>query len=136
MALIAERTNFFLATIDSAFSSYEPGDGGIESAIRAAMTALFHEESLLLLAAERELGGLGQRDPVVAAELIRGVARLVEAIAQFGLSIELGPDLAELRARAGSMIAATFGQVEIWICSGGGDPLPHREAAIRRGGLR
>ena len=131
MALIAEGANFFLATIESAFSSYEPGDGGIEDAIRTAMNALFREESLLLLSAERELGGLGQRDPVVAAELIRGVARLVEAIAQFGLSIELGPDIDELRARAGSMIAATFGQVEIWICSGGGDPRPHREAAVR-----
>jgi AcrR family transcriptional regulator len=131
IALIAEGENFFLATIESAFSSYEPGTGGIEGAIRTAMTALFREENLLLLSAERELGSLGQRDPAVAAELISGVARLVEAIAQFGLSIELGPALDELRARAACMVAATFGQVELWLCSGGGDPSPHREAAVR-----
>jgi hypothetical protein len=67
----------------------------------------------------------------VAEELRHGVAGLIEAIARFGLSIELGPDLDDLRGRAGCMVAATFGQVEIWICSGGGDPIPHREAAIR-----
>ena len=131
IALIAEGANFFRATIESAFSSYEPDAGGIEGAIRTAMTDLFREETFLLLSAERELTGLGQRNTAVAEELLQGVAGLVEAIAQFGLSIELSSDLDDLRARAGCMIAATFGQVEIWICSGGGDPMPHREAAIR-----
>ncbi|HJO24665.1 MAG: TetR/AcrR family transcriptional regulator [Myxococcota bacterium] len=131
IALIAEGTNFFRATIESAFSSYEPDEGGIEDAIRTAMTDLFREENFMRLAAERELGGMGQRNEVVAAELIQGVASLVEAIARFGLSIELGPDLNDLRDRAGCMVAATFGQVELWICSGGGDPGPHCEAAIR-----
>ena len=131
IALIAEGVNFFRATIESAFTSYQPNAGGIEGAVRTAMTDLFREENLLLLSAERELASLGQRDPAVAAELRQGVAELVEAIARFGLSIELGPDLDDLRARAGCMIAATFGQVEIWIYSGGGDPAPHREAAIR-----
>ncbi|MBW2445220.1 MAG: TetR/AcrR family transcriptional regulator [Deltaproteobacteria bacterium] len=130
-ALIAEGTNFFLATIEAAFSSYTPGEGGIEDAVRNAMSALFREENLPLLAAERELGSLGHHDPAVAAELIAGVGRLVESIAQFGHSIDLGPDLDELRARAGCMLAATFGQVELWLYSGGGDPAPHREAAIR-----
>ncbi len=55
IALIAEGANFFLATIESAFSSYEPGAGGLEDAIRTAMTALFRDENLLLLSAEREL---------------------------------------------------------------------------------
>ncbi|MCP5056483.1 MAG: TetR/AcrR family transcriptional regulator [bacterium] len=131
MALIAEGTNFFRATLESAFSSYEPDGGGIEDAIRIAMTDLFREENMMLLSAERELSGMGQRNEVVAAELIQGVASLVESIARFGLSIELGPDLNDLRVRAGSIVAATFGQVELWICSGGGDPGPHREAAIR-----
>ncbi|MCP5043967.1 MAG: TetR/AcrR family transcriptional regulator [bacterium] len=131
IALIAEGANFFRATIESAFSSYEPDAGGIEGAIRTAMTDLFREENLLLLSAERELGSMGQRDQAVAEELLHGVSGLVEAIASFALSIELGPDLDDLRARAGCMIAATFGQVEIWLCSGGGNPTPHREAAIR-----
>ncbi len=95
------------------------------------MTDLFREENLLLLSAERELGSMGQRNRAVAEELIHGVSGLIEAIAHFALSIELGPDLDDLRVRAGCMIAATFGQVEIWLCSGGGDPTPHREAAIR-----
>jgi len=131
IALIAEGASFFLATLESAFSSYRSDDGGLEGAIRTAMTALFRRENLLLLSAERELAGMGQRDPAVAAELIRGVGRLVEEIARFGSSIDLGHDLEELEARAGCMIAATFGQVELWICSGGGDPTPHREAAVR-----
>ncbi len=131
IALIAEGANFFRATIESAFSSYEPNASGIEGAIRTAMTDLFREENLLLLSAERELGSMGQRDQAVAEELLHGVSGLVEAIASFALSIELGPDLDDLRARAGCMIAATFGQVEIWLCSGGGNPAPHREAAIR-----
>ncbi|MCP3984424.1 MAG: TetR/AcrR family transcriptional regulator [bacterium] len=131
IALIAEGASFFRATIEAAFSSYQPSVGGIEDAIRKAMTDLFRKENFLMLSAERELTGLGQRDSAVAQELIQGVGRLVEAIAHFGLSIDLGPDLDELRARAGCMIAATFGQVEIWICSGGGNPIPHREAAIR-----
>ncbi len=130
-ALIAEGASFFLATIEAAFSSYAPDTGGIEGAIRTAMTALFREENFVLLSAERELASLGQRDPAVAAELLDGVARLVEAIAEFGLSIDLGPDLDDLRARAGCMVAATFGQVELWVCSGGGAPLVHREAAVR-----
>ncbi len=131
IALIAEGANFFRATIESAFSSYEPNASGIEGAIRTAMTDLFRKENLLLLSAERELGSMGQRDQAVAEELLHGVSGLVEAIASFALSIELGPDLDDLRARAGCMIAATFGQVEIWLCSGGGNPAPHREAAIR-----
>lgn len=131
VAVIAEGTSFFLETIESAFSSYQPGAGGLEGAIRTAMNALFREENLQRLSAERELTGMGRDDPAVAAELIRGVSRIVEAIAQFGLSIELGPGLEDLRARAGCMVAATFGHVEVWICSGGGAPDLHREAAVR-----
>ncbi len=131
MALIAESANFFLATIEAAFSSYTPGEGGIEDAIRTAMAGLFREENLPLLVAERELGSLGQHDPAVAADLATGVARLVESIARFGQLIELGPDLGDLRSRAGCMVAAAFGHVELWLYSGGGDPAPHREAATR-----
>jgi AcrR family transcriptional regulator len=131
VAVIAEGANFFLQTIEAAFSTYEPGQRSIEDAIRSAMTALFRQENHLLLSAERELASLGQRDPAVAAELVDGVARLVEAIAQFGVSIELGPDLDDLRERAGCMVAATFGHVELWLCSGGNDVAPHRDAAVR-----
>lgn len=131
IALIAEGASFFLATLESAFSSYEPGDGGIEGAIATAMAALFREENRLLLSAERELAGLGVHDPVVAAELARGVERLVDSITRFGMSIELGPDAEDLRARALCMIAATFGQIELWLCSGDRSPALHREAAIR-----
>ena len=130
-ALIAEGANFFRATLESAFSSYEPGRGGIEDAIRTAMTDLFRSENLMLLSAERELGGMGQRDEAVAAELRQGFAKLIESMARFGDSISLGPDYQELCARAACVVTATFGHVELWLCSGGGDPEPHREAAIR-----
>ncbi|MEE3327337.1 MAG: TetR/AcrR family transcriptional regulator [Myxococcota bacterium] len=130
-ALIAEGTNFFRATLEAAFSSYEPGQGGIEDAIRTAMTDLFRAENRMLLSAERELSGMGQRDEAVAAELLQGVAGLVESIARFGVSISLGPPYPELCARAACVVAATFGHVELWLCSGVEDPQPHREAAIR-----
>lgn len=130
-ALIAEGTRYLLTTVEAAFSSYEPGDGGIEDAIRLAMTALFREESLQRLTAERELATLGRHDPAVAAAMADSIGSIVEAIAQFGHSIGMEPGLADLRVRAGCMVAATFGQIEIWLYSGGGDPLPHREAAIR-----
>jgi len=130
-ALIAEGANFFRATLESAFSRYEPGQGAIEDAIRLAMTDLFRAENRMLLSAERELSGMGQRDEAVAHELRQGVAVLIQSIARFGVSISLGPDYQELCTRAGCMVAATFGHVDIWLCSGGGDPEPHREAAVR-----
>jgi len=131
IALVAEGVNFFRATLEAAFSSYAPGQGGIEDAIRTAMEDLFRSENRMLLSAERELSGMGQRDEAVAAELLQGVAGLIESIARFGVSISLGPGYPELCERAACVVAATFGHVEVWLCSGGGDPEPHREAAIR-----
>ncbi|MDG2050557.1 MAG: TetR/AcrR family transcriptional regulator [Myxococcota bacterium] len=131
IALISEGANFFRATLESAFSRYESEQGGIGESIRGAMTDLFRSENKMLLSAERELSGMGQRDEAIAAELRSGVASLIESIARFGDSISLGPDYEDLTARALCMVTATFGHVELWLCSGGGDPAPHREAAIR-----
>ncbi|MAJ59698.1 MAG: hypothetical protein CBC48_06740 [bacterium TMED88] len=131
VALISEGANFLRATLESAFSRYEPRQGGIEESIRVAMTDLFRSENKMLLSAERELSGMGQRDPAIAAELSSEVATLIESIARFGDTISLGPDYEDLTARALCVVTATFGHVELWLCSGGGDPVPHREAAIR-----
>lgn len=130
-ALIAEGTRYLMSTIEAAFSGYQPRDGGVEAAISITMNELFREESLSRLAAERELATLGRHDPAVAAAMTASLARVVQAIAGFGESIGMGPDLSDLQMRAGCMVSATLGQIEMWIYSGGGDPAPHRAAAIR-----
>lgn len=131
-ALGLELKTFFVDQIwEAAATSFRPRAGGTERALRAAMDELFRAEHRAMLRADCELIGLGQRYEEVGGDLASTLDELVAKIAALGATLGTGLDTPELEARARAMITAIYGHIELWLCSGGGDPVAYREGAVR-----
>ncbi len=92
---------------------------------RIELETLFSPENKTNVAAARELMSLGLRDAVVG-EMVRKSFEEVERAAALLL-----PDHVEEPERvAEEMVRSVHGFLQIWLCTGGGDPTPFRQGAL------